>query len=586
MSIQRSGPTPKFGDYLTNYVLIPKGSTLPAASPLFGFHQMKWVEVPSYQRGVAWARENVEEFVESRSVLLGNVILGSFQITPPLQQCFPGTNTPQNYFLLIDGLQRFAVGTAMLAVLQPLVLDANPSMPQLQPHFQPIVGQMSTYASVYLHNDNFLSQYPRDVVKAGYLRVRQEISSYVDGELNSGPADFGASCVRLFLDRQVAIDEYFNFASTIDLMNTFLGINTVRMDLSPVDLLRANIVERAETAGWSTADIETMENDFAEVFTHNNGEKVRTELLPFVGILLSQIDNQTGVNVFPSWNTGLVSTEVDNFFLFISEFLDANDQYFKEIRQCGAIPFAVVLGHYYQIFLSSGSKPTLLTGGVNEHPELHEFLRGVYRAILAGRIGRTKITAENAFGGQFASLADAGDEISQDQSNTALSQTLGLDWIKSSLELADRNRSKRVFNAMLLGPAPHSGGSAGSAYLPLEFGRKAIQYHIDHLLPSSMKAPNSAGSREVDTIRNFAPLPTNENQAAKATSCSTKLAANGIYANHITQPTSHPYCQWLVAHQASYGANLDDQTRLERNANPAIGDERIQEIAAILQQKI
>ena len=297
MAIDRVGPTPHFGEYLTRYVLIPKNTTLPPGSPLFGFHELNWVEVPSYQRGVAWTRENVEEFVSSQSVLLGNVILGSFPLTPSLRGCFPADNTPTNYFLLVDGLQRFSVGTALLSVLHPLYLDATPAEPNLSVHFQPIINQLATSAPIYLHNDRYLLNYPREVVKAGYERVREEIKRYVEGEMNSSPANFGDACVRLLLQRQVAIDKYFNFSSSVELMNTFIGINTVRLDLSPVDLLRAQIVEEAESAGWSAPDIETMENEFADVFTIS-GEKVRTELLPFVGMVLKQLKEGRGTDVF------------------------------------------------------------------------------------------------------------------------------------------------------------------------------------------------------------------------------------------------------------------------------------------------
>ena len=585
MAVQRSGPTPAFGEYLTKYVLVPKGTTLTAQSPLFGFHQLKWIEIPSYQRGVAWTRENVEEFVDSKSILLGNVILGSFPITSQLKRSFPTGFDPQNYFLLVDGLQRFAVGTAILAVLHPLVLKRDPQKPNARNHFAPIRNQLGNLHAIYLHNDNFLQRYPREIVKAGYERIRLAIDTYLREELSTDPQRLGARIVGLLLDRQIAIDEYFNFSSAVDLMNTFLGINTVRMDLSPVDLLRSHIVERAESAGWSPGDIETMENDFAEVFTVK-GEKVRTDLLPFVGVLLEEIGAGNGTLVFPSWSSGLVSQEVDEFLLFVSEFLDADDTYVTEIRECGAIPFACLLSYYYRKYLSSGNRPDFLSGGNNEWPELHDFLRGILRAVVAGRVGKTKSIAEEAFRGSFATLSDVGEQISQSQTNYALAQRLGLDWLRASLELADKNRAKRVFNAMLLAKAPHSGGYSGAAFGPFKFGRKAAEYHIDHLLPSSIKTQNSPSSREDESLRNFAPLPQNQNRVAKATSCSHKLSSNGIYGTYIQGPTVHPYCVWLCRQQGGHGSALDNQQRLERNASPAIGDERMEAIALELQSRL
>jgi hypothetical protein len=585
MTIQRSGPTPAYGDYLTRYVLIPKSQTLPSTSPIFGFHQVNWVEVPSYQRGIAWTRENVEEFVNSQSILLGNVILGSFPITPQLALNFPSGKQPGNYFILVDGLQRFAVGTALLSVLHPICLDQNPSDPNLQVHFQPICNQLVQFAPVYMHNDDFLLKYPRDVVRVGYERIRREIENYVNEETRNSPAIFGADCVRLLLDRQVAIDEYFNFSSTVELMNTFIGINTIRMDLSPVDLLRAQIVEQAEAAGWTAINIETMENDFADVFTVN-AEKVRSELLPFVGIILQQISDQNGPSVFPTWQTGLTINDVDEFLSFITDFLNTPDTYVVESRQCGAIPFACMLTFYYREFLKTGSKPTILSGGNSEWPELHEFLRGVYRAVVAGKIGRTKAAAKEIYSGSFGSLADLGERISQDQTSFSLSQNLSMDWLMSSLELADKNRSKRIFNAMLLGLAPHSGGARGAQFAPLMFGRKANDFHIDHLFPASMKTQNAAGAREVESIKNFAPFPQNQNTIAKATSCSHKLSAGGIYDVYIQLPTPHPYCVWLIGNQQAHSAMLDDQQKLQMNASPRVGDERIEAIAKELELRL
>jgi len=101
-----------------------------------------------------------------------------------------------------------------------------------------------------------------------------------------------------------------------------------------------------------------------------------------------------------------------------------------------------------------------------------------------------------------------------------------------------------------------------------------------------MKTANSPGAKEVDSIRNFAPLPQNQNTVAKATSCSTKIAQSGIYDLYGQQAGAHPYCQWLCANQANYAVALDDQTMLERNSQPPVGDERVEHIAQWLQLRL
>ena len=41
----------------------------------------------------------------------------------------------------------------------------------------------------------------------------------------------------------------------------------------------------------------------------------------------------------------------------------------------------------------------------------------------------------------------------------------------------------------------------------------------------------------------------------------------------------NPFMAWLVANQAQYGPALDDQSLLEPNSNPSVGDQRIDAIA-------
>jgi hypothetical protein len=67
------------------------------------------LQVPTFQRGISWGPEEVLQFLRSESVLFGNVVIGMFQ---------GGTG------ILVDGLQRFAIGTL-------LVLSENLIRPEL-----------------------------------------------------------------------------------------------------------------------------------------------------------------------------------------------------------------------------------------------------------------------------------------------------------------------------------------------------------------------------------------------------------------------------------------------------------------------
>jgi hypothetical protein len=76
MAIQRSGPTPSFYEYICGYVLVPQATTpSPQLLSLVGpGQQLNWVEIPSFQRGISWDLENINELLQSDSILLGNAV--------------------------------------------------------------------------------------------------------------------------------------------------------------------------------------------------------------------------------------------------------------------------------------------------------------------------------------------------------------------------------------------------------------------------------------------------------------------------------------------------------------------------------
>jgi hypothetical protein len=166
--------------------------------------------------------------------------------------------------------------------------------------------------------------------------------------------------------KQVAVDIYFNFNGPLELMNTFLGLNSVRVDLGPVDLLRATLVERASSSAWLAQEIEEMENDFTATFT--NGEKPKPELLPFVSMVLNAINGGQALRIFPSWTGTLAKNEVDDFLGFIDALeMFRTNGYYNEIRESGRLPFATLIAYYYMKYVHQGhQKPSFLTNGTAE----------------------------------------------------------------------------------------------------------------------------------------------------------------------------------------------------------------------------
>lgn len=572
MSIHRTGPTPVFLEYILNHCLIPK--VVDAPSNLLAVLEgvaVEWVDIPNYQRGIAWDVKNVEELLKSNSVLLGNVIMGQF---PRPAGVFPRLHAGIiNYAILVDGLQRFSVGTALLSVLYPRVLSDSPTYANLSGLFTALRARSISLAAIFQYNNQVLSNYPRQAVSDAYVSFFRALEKYADERLQD-PADapvFASEIGRLFLSRQIATDMYFNFSSAIQLTNTFIGINTVRVDLSPVDLLRSYIVDRAMTAGWNPADIEEMENRFTEIFT--DGEKPKTDLLPFVNICLDKITAGPASVVFPSWSA-LTADEVDDFLDFVEAInICGSNPYLNEIRAIGAIPFAGILCHYYRVnILMNKGLPSFIGGGSLENEELHRFLCANYRAFLKGKVAKSRFIAERLICGEIISLADASELMSTLYLSANLDSTVDADWLRQALRSIDKKKAPRVFNAMLLPARENRGGS----FAPQVYGNASVEHHIDHLLPASVVNRNAIGAPESDTLINFAPLRSDLNREAKATPCSRKLCSTGLYDNYIRVVNDfHPYCEWLVQAQSSLGSDLDRQELLVPNQTPDIVTDRL-----------
>ena len=590
MAIQRSGPTPTFLEYILDHPLIP--SDAPPSSDLACLlsSEARWTHIPTYQRGVEWTVEQIEDLLGSASVLLGSCILGSFDVVPEQFPHLPAT--VKQYAVLVDGLQRLSVGTCILALLHEHVLCDNPVRTHDAAFFRPLSVRCRPFSEIYLHNDRQLANHPRQAVRDAYGALRDMVSQSLRSKLED-PAevqDFAGNIVRLFMQRQVAVDLYFNFNSATELANTFIGINTVRVDLGPVDLLRSNIVEQAIRAGWSAGAIEDTENRFTDLFTE--AEQPIKELEPFVAVVLKELTErgQKPANVFPSWSAGLLQSEVDDFLDFVDRVFTAsasapsNNPYLRENRDIGSIPLAGILSYYYRSFLRTHALPSFVTGGRAEDAALHTFLCANLRALLAGKIGRTRDDAEALLAGEHATLEAAADAISKRFTGRPVGVALEPDWFISNLRNADQRRAPRVFNAVRLQDRT---AGWGAAFDPDIYGSASSQYHVDHLIPKSVIQKTQPGARECDLLVNFAPLPSTLNRAAKATPCSSKLSGGGMYDNYVRSSASvHPYCQWLVTSQSAHASDLDRQELLEWNQSQRIPDGRLGWLADRLMTRV
>ena len=203
---------------------------------------------------------------------------------------------------------------------------------------------------------------------------------------------------------------------------------------------------------------------------------------------------------------------------------------------------------------------------------------------MEGWIGRTRTNAERILFNNKDSLRDTADVISKSFFGHGIEADVDLSWLKTVIKRGDKKKAARIFNALRL---PRKSFGWGQAFSPDSYGSKSKQYHVDHLIPASIIEQNQKGAMEAQSLHNFAPLISNQNLVAKATSCSAKLSVGGIYGNYISaNPNPHPYCEWLVNTQGPLGSQLDMQELLEPNSSPNVGNERIEWISNMLMERV
>lgn len=607
MSLARDASIPTFHEYVTQYLLIPtevidlnstfNGVLIPGQS-------LPWVEIPRFQRGISWELDNVKELIRSSSRLLGNAILAQQNRTEGQFEYLPAN--VQNSLMLVDGLQRFAVGTILLSVLHDLVISETPTRGLEANKFMALSIRVRPFSKCYLYNDKQFLNHSRKAIQDQYRRLKKIVEDYINEVFQTGDVDsFANEIIDLFISRQVAIDKYFNF-DRMEVLSTFIGINTVRVDLGPVDLLRAHVIEKATIANWTNEQIENIENHFTDVLTVD--QKPKQMFLPFVNAILRLLreDQFLGEKIFPSWNTSLLVKDVENLLDFIDNL--ENPEYFspylRELFKCGALPISILLAFFYTNYLRNDLKPRFFISDTisnEDEKSLYLYLIVTYRLLLNGNVGKTAESVDLLLKGSLpdnirSNLTAFSNQISDKYFGKRLEESLDEDTLKVQLEKIDHKNAQRIFNAMMLPNKKVNGDSEDSEtnielsedFNPLPFSKKSLDYNIDHLIPVSILNKNHAGGVEGNSLRNLAPLPANQNRIAKATNCSDKLKPSGIYEKYISSTThiiKHEYSKWLVEnYNSSLDAEYDDQSFLEKNK--VIGDSRLSKMAEILLRKL
>jgi len=586
LKIERTGDCPIYLNYITRQALIPRSRELnPELSQLtrFGFH---WIDVPSFQRGMVWSEELLEELLASRSVFLGNAILGSFPVDRTTTAFANMPVTDGKYEVLIDGLQRFSIGTAILSILFPLVLIDIPERADDAGYFEPLKLQAATWGPVFLHNDYELKNHPRRAVADSYQNFHNMLKTWIVGRFDRGEAqDLANKTVCLFLQRQIAPDIYHGFSTVYEIASTFIGLNTIRAQLNIVDWLRSVIIDEGGQSGWTTEVIESLENRFSETFNRENGDGPKAELIPLASILkeiLTEGSVEERKRVFPSWGSTFLVSDVEKLLEFINQVWEHDENaYAREVRLCGAIPFAALILYFYRRLLSESYEASFLKGGDLDDSSLLDLLRGYYRVVFEGSVARTREYAKSLIL-LDETLQNFANRLSKSFVNKLASESVDRDWLVAMLKAADNKRARQIFNACLL---PEHGTS--SAFNPHRYGASAKNYQIDHMIPASVLELHQPGGIEGNLLMNFAPIRKTTNVSQRNIMCSHKLSEGGVYQMEcINYADAHPYLRWLVETQGNEGNRLDLQELLQTAALNNLAAPRIEWIANRLANRL
>jgi len=575
MSIYRTGECPVFLKYVTEQALIPRSSEPNQQFIDLTRFNFRWIDIPSFQRGIVWDEDLMETLLASRSVFLGNAVLGSFPIPRDDARFAHLPDGVSQYSVLIDGLQRFSIGTALLNILKPLVFSEMPDRGSDASYFSSLRGHVAPHMSVLVHNEFELTHHVRTAVAESYKHFRSDLKTWIVRQFDEGKAqDLADNVLQLFLQRQIAPDIYHGFSSVYQIVDTFIGLNTVRVQLNIVDWLRSVIVDQGGVAGWTSDEIERIENRFSEIFNQEDGRGPKQELVPLASIIkeiLVEGDSFQKEKVFPSWGPEFRPADVERWLNFIEQVWEHESNPIAcEIRLCGAIPFAGLILHFYRRQLVEGYSPSFLNGGNLDDAQLLAYLRGYYRVVLDRHVARTRDFARRLLLTEDE-LSDVADQISKHFLGKALDEQVDRDWLVAALKQSDKKRSRLVFNACLL---PDHGEDR--PFRPHRYGRAADDYQIDHLIPASVLKKLQPGGAEGDLLMNFAPIRRSTNVRQLNIQCSHKLGAGGVYEMECANNAdSHPYVRWLIDNQREYGSQLDLQSLLQTAARPDLAMQRI-----------
>ena len=107
--------------------------------------------------------------------------------------------------ILLDGLQRFAVSTAILNYLYPLVLSPTPTRKDIADKFERLKSEIGLKYIIFEHNDEILSNHIRSGIKNSYKQLKENVKLVLEEELKNNSDKLIENIIKTFVKKQIAI---------------------------------------------------------------------------------------------------------------------------------------------------------------------------------------------------------------------------------------------------------------------------------------------------------------------------------------------------------------------------------------------
>ena len=576
MNLERPTRTPKFIEYAINYALTSPNKEWSDDVADFDPNPIK---IPPYQRKIVWDEKKIKDFLKSKSVLFGTVILAQ--------------SPKEESLVLLDGLQRFATSTAILNYLH---LEILPKITDIRSkeNFKRLTADTENKKSIFEHNDNELRNNTRSGIQKSYKQLYETVRTVIDELNEENSEELAEKLIQTFVKKQIAIDTYHGFKNAGEYTQTFININSTGMDLTQVDLLRSEIIQQAEIKKWTPSDIDEVENRFTDVFQSSKIKAAQVLGKHLYDALV--IDPNT---IFKNWEN-LVKDDVDDLLDFIDSTYEASNEeredgakkwpYLHENFQCGDIPFAIIVWFYYKKYQECGEVPDFLNGPLNTTNDLHVLLRSFYRRIVNSSMNRADVAARKLISGKnlaiLQNMRAVADEVNP--TDETLDELVDEVWIKNNLRKSNTGKTRRIFNACLL---PES--DFNNDFQPLHYG-PGNGWTVDYLIPKGARSKNSIDDEQIDALVNKLPMRSDLKKKLRDKTCLEKISSGGMLEEIKDK---HPYLEWLVnVHCKKYKKVVLDGTKNECvldspkclfvAANPSVGKERMAKITELLRNRI